>query len=143
MQRANPTTRTTPSLRFTIVELRKLRGHEQIRPQLLAELTEQIRADGFLKRPILVANREFVILVGHHRAEAIRSLGYRRIPVYLVDYSSDVVVLGTWPDAAIKVVSKEEVIRRGRNGEPFPPKTTRHSLTVPLKDRPTALEDLM
>jgi len=143
VQRANPTTRTRPSLRFAVVELRKLRGHEQIRPQLLAELREQIRADGFLRRPILVADRDFVILDGHHRAEAVRSLGCRRISVYLVDYASDVVVLGTWPDAAVKVVSKEEVIRRAGNGEPFPPKTTRHSLRVPLEDRPTALEDLM
>jgi len=58
-----------------VVELRRLRGHERIRLTLLEELSEQIRRDGVLKRPILVADRDFVILDGHHRAEALRKLG--------------------------------------------------------------------
>ena len=143
MSQANPTTRMTPSPRFAVVELRRLHGHERIRPALLKELTEQIRRDGFLKRPILVAARDFVILDGHHRAEAIRSLGCTKIPVYLVDYESDFVSLATWPDATVVVVSKKEVIRRGLTKDLFPPKTTRHTVAVPLPERPTDLEDLM
>jgi hypothetical protein len=143
MSQANPTTRMTPSPRFAVVELRRLHGHERIRPALLRELTAQIRRDGFLKRPILVADRDFVILDGHHRAEAVRSLGCNKIPVYLVDYESDIVNLGTWPDATVAVVSKQEVIRRGLTNDLFPPKTTRHTVLVPLPERPTDLEDLM
>ena len=134
--------RTPPSLRFVIVELDRLHGHEQIRPALLVELTERIRADGVLKRPILVADRDFVILDGHHRAEALRVLGCRRIPVYVVDYDSDLVAVGTWRDAVVSVVSKADVIRRGLANDPFPPKTTRHTVSVPVEDRPTDLEDL-
>jgi len=143
MSQANPTTRMTPSPRFAVVELRRLHGHERIRPALLKELTEQIRRDGFLKRPILVADRDFVILDGHHRAEAVRSLGCMKIPVYLVDYESDLVNLGIWPDATVAVVSKKEVILRGLTKDLFPPKTTRHTVSVPLPERPTDLEDLM
>jgi len=143
MSQANPTTRMTPSPRFAVVELRRLHGHERIRPALLKELTEQIRRDGFLKRPILVADRDFVILDGHHRAEAVRSLGCMKIPVYLVDYESDLVNLGIWPGATVAVVSKKEVIRRGLTKDLFPPKTTRHTVSVPLPERPTDLEDLM
>jgi hypothetical protein len=143
MRHADPTVRVTPSPRFAVIELRRLRGHERIRPSLLKELSEQIRRDGLLKRPILVADGEFVILDGHHRAEALRRLGCTRIPAYLVDYGSDVVSLGTWPDAVVPVVSKEEVLRRGREKDPFPPKTTRHTLSVSLEDRPTNLKDLM
>jgi len=143
MSQAKPTTRMTPSPRFAVVELVRLHGHERIRPALLKELTEHIRRDGFLKRPILVADGDFVILDGHHRAEAVRSLGCAKIPTYLVDYESDLVHLGTWPDATVPVVSKQEVIRRGLTQDPFPPKTTRHTLSVPLPERPTDLEDLM
>lgn len=95
-----------------------------------------------LKRPVLVADDAFVILDGHHRVEALRSLGCKRVPTYLVDYGSDLVTLDTWPDAEVKVVTKREVLRRGRSRDLFPPKTTRHGLTVPLEDRPISLDDL-
>jgi hypothetical protein len=143
MSQANPRTHMTPSPRFALVDLARLHGHERIRPALLKELTEQIRRDGFLKRPILVADRDFVILDGHHRAEAVRSLGCAKIPAYLVEYESDLVNLGTWPDAVVAVVSKKDVIRRGLANDLFPPKTTRHTVKVNLPERPTDLEDLM
>src|SRR5207302_1460062 len=137
MSQAKPTTRMTPSPRFAVVELKRLHGHERIRPALLKALAEQIRRDGVLKRPILVADGDLVILDGHHRAEALRSLGCRRIPVYLVEYESDGVRLGTWPDAVVAIVDKAEILRRGREGDLFPPKTTRHTVSVPLEERPT------
>src|SRR5437870_10181305 len=108
MSQAKPTTRMTPSPRFAVVELSRLHGHERIRPALLKQLTEQIRRNGFLKRPILVAERDFVILDGHHRAEAVRALGCVKIPAYLVDYESDIVHLGTWPNATVRVVSSRK-----------------------------------
>ena len=143
MPRAAPSTRTSPSMRFEVLEIENLRGHERIRPTLLEQLTEQIKKDGYLKRPILVADRVFVVLDGHHRLEALRALGCNRIPAYVIDYSSDVVDLGTWPDAIVSVVSKEEVVRRGLDNDRFPPKTTRHTVRLPIEDRPTDLEDLM
>jgi hypothetical protein len=62
--------------------------------------------------------------------------------VYLVEYESDAVRLGTWPDATVAVVDKAEVLRRAREQDLFPPKTTRHTVSVPLEERPTPLEDL-
>ena len=62
--------------------------------------------------------------------------------VLLVEYESDGVRLGTWPDAVVAIVDKAEILRRGREGDLFPPKTTRHTVSVPLEERPTALEDL-
>lgn len=142
MARQTRLDRRTPSVRFEVLEIDQLHGHERIRPALLEQLTDQIRRDGFLRRPILVAESDFVILDGHHRVEAVRVLGARRIPAYLVDYFSDVVQLSTWPEAVVTVVSKEDVIRRGRTGDLFPPKTSRHTMTISLEDRPTDLEDL-
>ena len=142
MARRSRLARQAPSVRFEVLEIGRLHGHERVRPALLEELTDQIRTDGYLRRPILVADVDFVILDGHHRVEAVRALGARRIPAYLVDYFSDVVELGTWPEAVVSVVTKEDVIRRGRTGDLFPPKTSRHTLTIQLEDRPTDLDDL-
>jgi len=141
--RAKPSNRISADARFEVLEIRRLRGHEQIRPTLLEELTEQIKGDGYIKRPILVADRHFVILDGHHRVEALRALGCNRIPAYVVDYFSRIVNLGTWPDAIVATVTKDEVIERGLKDDRFPPKTTRHTVTLELDDRPTDLEDLM
>jgi hypothetical protein len=142
MARRSPPVQRTPSVRFEVLEITRLHGHERIRPALLEQLTEQIRKDGYLRRPILVADGDLVILDGHHRVEAVRALGARRIPAYLVEYFSDIVQLSTWPDAVVFVVTKEDVIRRGRTGDLFPPKTSRHTMTISLEDRPTDLEDL-
>jgi len=142
MARRSRPARQAPSVRFEVLEIGRLHGHERVRPALLEELTDQIRTDGYLRRPILVADVDFVILDGHHRVEAVRALGARRIPAYLVDYFSDVVELGTWPEAVVSVITKEDVIRRGRTGDLFPPKTSRHTLTIQLEDRPTDLDDL-
>ncbi len=143
MARPKPSILVSPDARFEVLEIRRLRGHEQIRRALLKELTERIQRDGYIKRPILVADRHFVILDGHHRVEALRALGCNRIPAYVVDYFSTIVNLGTWPDAVVATVTKDEVIRRGLRDDRFPPKTTRHTVRVELEDRPTDLEDLV
>lgn len=126
-----------------LLDITRLRCHERVQPDLLAQMREEIRRDGVLKRPILVADRDWVILDGHHRYEALRELGCRRIPAYVVDYRSDVVHVGVWPDAIVREVTKEEVIRRGVTGNLFPPKTSRHTVRARVWDRPTPLRDLM
>ena len=143
MARASPSTRTTPTVRFALLEIRKLHGHETTLPALLERLTEEIKRDGYLKRPILVADEHLVVLDGHHRLESLRLLGCRLIPVFLVDYFSDIVKVTTWPTAVVSEVTKDEVIRRGLGDDRFPPKTTRHTVMIQLEDRPTDLEDLM
>jgi len=143
MARLGASARASPGARLELLDVGLLHSHEEIQPGLLERTIDEIKRDGYVKRPILVADRYFVILDGHHRFEALRLLGCRRVPAYVIDYFSDIVDLTLWPDATVKEVTKEEVIRRGLAGELFPPKTTRHILRVPLEDAFTDLEDLM
>jgi hypothetical protein len=83
-----------------------------------------------------------VILDGHHRYEALKSLGCTRIPVFLVDYDDPTITLTTWPNATVASVTKAEVVDRGTRGELYPPKTTRHKLPRDLEDVPVLIEDL-
>jgi hypothetical protein len=120
------------SLEMREVALALLREHEQIEPERLHQIREEIRREGKLRHPILVDQTFHVILDGHHRFRAYRELGFETIPCVLVDYQSDVVsVRSRRPGIP---VSKEEVIRRALSGEPFPPKTTQHLLHIPLPD---------
>ncbi len=127
---------------FALLEAGLLKPHERSIPELLRETTEAIRADGFVRAPILAENRHYIILDGHHRYEALLALGCSRIPVYLVDYAHDDVQVETWPGAILDHVTKEEVVERALSGETFPPKTTRHVLRTPLPDAPVELGEL-
>ncbi len=143
MARAGVTSKEKVAVRFELLDINLVHCHEEIQPDLLEEVMEEIKSDGYVKRPILVADGSWVILDGHHRCEALRRLGCRKIPAYVIDYFSDVVDLTLWPTAQVKHVSKEEVIAHGKADQPYTPKTTRHILRIQLPDVFTDLEDLM
>jgi len=128
---------------LVVLDIRVLRPHEQTRPELLAQLLAEIERDGVLKIPVLVEREHHVILDGHHRWEALRRLGCRRIPAYVVDYSSEEISLTTWPGAIVATITKEQVVDHGVRGDLFPPKTTRHLLKEKVPESPVPLKDLM
>jgi len=87
-----------PSIRLEIKleEVEKLHIHEEVIPDLLRKLTEEIRADGYLRHPVIVDLKTLVVLDGMHRLAAIENLGCRFIPVCLVDYDSPHILVGCW-----------------------------------------------
>ncbi len=128
--------------KFVLLESHLLKPHESLIPELLRETTEAIRREGYVNRPILVEDRHYIILDGHHRYQALLDLGCRKVPVYLVDYFQEDIRVVTWPGAIVDHITKEEVIEKVLNGELFPPKTTKHILRTPMGDAPVDLDDL-
>ena len=125
---------------FALLPTDQLRIHEEVEPQDVARLVEEIRRDGFVAEPIWVARGSHVVLNGHHRCAALRALGARLTPAWVFDYDSEEVVLGRWADGP--PISKREVVERAVAGRPFPPKTTRHRLLPALPERRTPLAEL-
>ena len=128
---------------YKILEIDLLKQHEALIEEYMKEFLEVVRRDGFLRKPVLVDEEHLVILDGHHRVEALRLLGCKRIPVYLVDYNDDAIVLALWPGAVVSEVKKEDVIERGLKGDIFPPKTTKHIVKDELKEVRVYLKDLV
>jgi hypothetical protein len=128
--------------KFAIVEIDKLRQHEAIQDELLEDFINMLRDDGVFKVPILVDEKDYVVLDGHHRVEALKRMGYTKIPVYLVDYWDEAIEVTTWPEAEIENVTKEMILEMGRSEDVFPPKTSRHNVKVRLKERRVPLEEL-
>jgi hypothetical protein len=125
---------------FELIPTGRLRIHEEIRPELVARLVEELRRDGAVAEPIWVARGSNVVLNGHHRYAALRALGAQRVPAWVFDYDSEDVVLDRWqPGPAL---SKAEVVSRARSGRPFPPKTTKHTVHPLPPSRPTPLSEL-
>jgi L-serine kinase (ADP) len=126
---------------FRLVPLADLKEHEEIDPADARSLAERILASGVVEDPIWVADGSGVILNGHHRVAALKSLGARRAPAWLIEYDADWVRLERWQEGP--PIPKSEVVRRAATGQLFQPKTTRHILGVELPPRPTPLSELL
>ena len=114
-----------------LVETVSLRDHEEVIPDNLETRTSKLLSKGFYK-PIIVDRGSMVILDGHHKWTAAKSLGLARVPVIMVDYLVDEgVLVDVWPDCGKESITKTEVLEMGLSGDVFPPKTSRH--TLPFK----------
>jgi len=131
---------TDDAVVFALLPLDGVRSHERVVARKVRALAADLRRTGVFEDPIWVARGSGVILNGHHRAAALRRLGAARVPAWVLDYEADLVRLGRWNEGP--PIAKDEVIRRGQSGELFPPRTTRHTLAVPLPPRPTPLDEL-
>lgn len=130
-------------VRYELIDIDRLKSHEETRSELLDSLVKEIRKDGYLRKPVLVEKRYCVILDGHHRFEALKRLGCKKIPCYLVDYFDDAIFLTTWPGAKHTNVKKDDVLAMGRSGRLYPPKTTRHIVNIELNEVHVTLKEMM
>jgi hypothetical protein len=126
--------------RFELVPIERLRVHEEVDDREVRRLVEKIRRSRAVREPLLVADVSFVILNGHHRYTALREIGARLAPAWIVDYQDPAIELGRWTPGP--PIPKSEVIARGEEGRPFPPKTTKHTVRFELVARPTPLARL-
>jgi hypothetical protein len=111
-----------------LVELEALKEHEEIRPDYLEELKNEILSDGILKMPIAVDKKTYIILDGHHRLHALKKIGCKRIPAILFDYQSpEIEVL---PHREGEIVTKEMIIQTALAGRRMPPKTSKHMILI-------------
>jgi hypothetical protein len=117
--------RDTPLREAAIERVRvdQLKPHEEVDESYVTQLAEQITADRLLKKPLVVDAEHLVILDGHHRYHVALALGLEKVPVVKVNYFDEQIQLEPFRDDAL---TKEMVIERGRAGQRFAYKTTRH-----------------
>jgi L-serine kinase (ADP) len=126
---------------FRLVPVASLLPHERVDESDVDRLAAQIRVQGIVREPIWVAEADGVILNGHHRYAALRRLGVRQVPAWVVDYSDPAMELGRWNSGP--PLQKTDVIQHARSGSLFPPKTTRHVWHGPTPaPHPTTLAEL-
>ena len=105
--------------RLVEVDLRPIGSvlpHEETITDLSSRLSDQIRADGFQRDPIIVDRKNHVVLDGMHRLRALRELGARHILCHLVDYSSPEIRLERWARSlkGVKRESLAEILKDSR-----------------------------
>lgn len=114
----------------------RVKIHEKTTTKL-KKLIGQIKKGGYVI-PVVVDKKHKILLDGHHRYAALKKLGYKKIPAYLVDYSRVKVVTRRKNID----ITREIVIKRALSGKPFPPKTTRHIYSKKWRTIHVALEKL-
>lgn len=127
--------------KFTLLPPEDLHPHEKTIAKKVEELARALEHDGAIIRPVVADEESHVILDGHHRYAALRSLGCRKIPVILVDYHDPEIQVGTWREGE-KAPEKGVVVLRGLAGDLFEPKSTRHPVLNGLGHVRCSLKDL-
>jgi hypothetical protein len=132
-----------PFARFALIPIKNLLPHEEIVPKRIDEILQEIKDTSGVPAPIVVAEGSWVVLDGHHRLEALRRLGAKRVPAWLVDYDDSAVSVEKWPDAKVRgSPTKKAIVARAKKGVLYPPKTSRHKISKTLPQRVTPLSDL-
>lgn len=113
-------------MKIKILTISELKPHEEVSRRRVLEVIKMIKKAGKFTEPILVEKNTFVILDGHHRVEAMKILGYKKIPAKLVNYV-DVSVSLRRKNLPSQII-KEVVLYLASKNIVLPQKTTRHCL---------------
>lgn len=115
-------------MKIVFIPIKKLKPHERISKKRLEKLKLELIKDGFLKKPIVVENKKFIILDGHHRYYFLKELGLEKIPCLLVDYENIDVLPRRKKYKNVDL--KKFVYQTVAQGELLPYKTTKHLLKL-------------
>lgn len=104
------------SFELVLEELNDLHIHEEIIPEKMRELVEKIPHDGVWIHPIIVDRNSLVVLDGMHRVAAAKEIGYKYIPVCLVDYKNPNIKIGCWYRMFKSLGAEEAEVALGEAG---------------------------
>lgn len=134
-------------LQVELIPTSLLKPLERILPMHFRNIEDMINKDGIMKKPIIIDDKNNIVLDGSHRYAFLIKYGYKLAPVIKVDYEDDAIFVGNHlkhrylKDEEFRI-SKSEVISRGVNENLFPARTTRHFFPFRKVDMPVELEEL-
>lgn len=94
--------------KLQVVPVEKLRAHEEIIPYNLQKLREAMLNLGRLVDPLIVDNKDFIVIDGNHRRAVLEAIKCPNAACQLIDYHSQEIGLGTWFPVS-KTIKPEEI----------------------------------
>ncbi len=83
-------------LQIMMAELKRVKIHEEVIPELRKSILDDIAHSRILKDPVMMDAKTYTIMDGMHRVAALRDLETRYIPVCSIDYSAPEVEVHRW-----------------------------------------------
>lgn len=111
-----------------LIDVHKLRPHEEVDPINLDMLATKINREGYWFIPVLIDQETKIIMDGHHRYNFALQAGLSVIPCYQLSYSSGKVKVFDWVSG--EPFSNTKIIEKVNSGSVFPAKTTRHEFDM-------------
>jgi len=108
---------------WEIAEIAELKPHLTIDLQRVKEVQKDMLCTDLIQKALTVDRRTKVIINGHHRYQAIRELGYGKIPVWYVDYLEDDGIAFSRTSA---VQDKRRILEAGSTGRLLPQNAALH-----------------
>ena len=129
--------------RVSLIEINKLKTHENVNSRKVNKLVKDISLKKRVINPVVADKKTFVILDGHHRLAALKRIGVKRVPIYLVNYKSEAVRVYLRRKKLLSQILKDQVLSMGKLRENFPIKTTRHFIKNRARNVNIKLERLL
>jgi len=114
---------------FSLIDINKFFPIENYIAKRKDLLKKKIKLDGCWTKPLIIDKSNHLIMDGHHRFQAAKELGLKKIPAIKVDYDE----IPIWSLKKEEIVSKELVKKRALDGKIYPNKTVKHSFPFEIK----------
>ncbi|MEC7043140.1 MAG: ParB N-terminal domain-containing protein [Candidatus Thermoplasmatota archaeon] len=130
-------------MEIVLIEVRELLPHEEVKEKKLRKLIDLVNRRGGMYEPVLVDRKTKTLLDGHHRYNTALQLGLKLIPAIEVDYLEDESIqVESWPGKEEMKITKQTVLSMAKSGNLFPPKTSKHSISIESPKQFFSLEEL-
>ena len=108
-----------------LIDIDYLIPHEKIIEKKKTLLTKFIKSydSYYIISSIVCCHETLLIIDGHHRFFALKELGFKKVPVTLIDYKNDIIRTGK-----INPLDKNYLIDIGKSSALLEPKSTEHAI---------------
>ncbi len=114
------------SIDIQLMTIDILLPHEYVDLDHVIHLKKLIVKDGHWNQPIVIDRKSNIVMDGHHRLEAAKKVGLRKIPCAIFDYFNDnvsVIKMGTEDAFDVSLIKLA-----AESGQKLPIKSTMHVL---------------
>ena len=108
-----------------LVEIKLLNPHEKVIEKKKSSLAKFIKSyeNYYIITSIVCCHKSMLIIDGHHRFFALKELGFKKVPVTLIDYSDKSIRTGK-----LHTIDKDYIVNVGLSKELMEPKSTEHAI---------------
>jgi len=84
------------NLKIALLELHLLKPHEEVIDSLVRKLSNEMESEREVRDPLIIDEKDHVILDGMHRFNSLKRLGCRFAPCCLIDYDNPEIKVESW-----------------------------------------------